>query len=200
MTNTSTIAPLLLFAAVATLTPGGATTLATVSGAQFGLRRSAPLMLGIAVGLAALAAAAAAGLASVLLAAPAAQTLMKLIGSLYLLWLAWQIGRSGSPKFNAELARPTSFIGGACLLWFNPKGWAMALSAAASFSVLAHGPLRLAALLGTAFGVAALISLTLWCVAGMVLARVLRTERQWRVLNVVLALVLAAAIIPMWRN
>ncbi|MGW7620021.1 BTAD domain-containing putative transcriptional regulator [Streptomyces antimycoticus] len=64
------LSPLAVFALIATVTPGGATTLATASGAHFGFRRSAPLMAGIAVGLAAMAAAAAAGLGGVVLAVP----------------------------------------------------------------------------------------------------------------------------------
>ena len=192
------IFPLALFALVSTLTPGGATTLATASGAQFGFRRSVPLMAGIAVGLGSLAAAAAAGLAGLLLAAPSLQLAMRLAGTAYLLWLAWKIGRSGPPAVRAELARPTSFVGGACLLWLNPKGWAMALGAAASFGLLAESPLRLALLLGSAFGLAAAVSLSLWCLAGLLLARLLRTERQWRLVNGLLGLLLAVSILPMW--
>ena len=190
--------PLILFVLVATITPGGATTLATASGAQFGFWRSVPLMAGIAVGLASLAAAAGAGLAGLLLAAPALQTAMRLAGSAYLLWLAWKIARSGPPKLGADKGEATSFLGGACLLWLNPKGWAMALGAAASFTGLASGPLPLAVLLGSAFGLAATVSLSLWCLAGQLLARLLRTERQWRVLNAVLGLLLAGSIVPMW--
>lgn len=192
------IFPLALFALVSTLTPGGATTLATASGAQFGFRRSVPLMAGIAVGLGSLAAAAAAGLAGLLLAAPSLQLAMRLAGTAYLLWLAWKIGRSGPPAVRTELSRPTSFVGGACLLWLNPKGWAMALGAAASFGLLAEGPLRLALLLGSAFGLAAALSLSLWCLAGLLLARLLRTERQWRLVNGLLGLLLAISILPMW--
>jgi threonine/homoserine/homoserine lactone efflux protein len=81
----------------------------------------------------------------------------------------------------------------------NPKGWAMGLGAAASFAALADGPLQLALLLGAVFGLAAALSLALWCVAGTLLARLLKTERQWRVLNALLGLLLAASIIPMWR-
>ncbi|GGF10309.1 amino acid transporter [Aliidongia dinghuensis] len=193
-----TILPLALFALVSTITPGGATTLATASGAQFGFRRSVPLMAGIALGLASLAAAAAAGLAGLLLAAPALELALKLAGTLYLLWLARKIGRSGPPAMKTELARPTGFIAGACLLWLNPKGWAMTLGAAASFAVLAANPPALALLLGTTFGLAAAFSLTLWCLAGLMLARLLRTERQWRRLNGALGLLLAASIVPMW--
>ena len=44
------VIPLILFAFVATATPGIATTLSTASGAQFGFRRSVPLMVGSAAG------------------------------------------------------------------------------------------------------------------------------------------------------
>ena len=195
-----TILPLAVFVIVATVTPGGATTLATASGAQFGFRRSVPLMAGLAVGLATLAAAAGAGLAGLLLAVPALQTAMRLAGSAYLFWLAWWIARSGPPDLRAEAGVPTSLVGGACLLWLNPKGWAMALGAAASFATLASGPLQLAVLLGSAFGLAAAMSLSLWCMAGLLLARLLRTERQWRALNAALGVLLAASVIPMWRE
>ena len=63
--------PLFLFVIVSTITPGGATTLATASGAHFGYRRSLPYVAGIAVALASMAAAAAVGLGSILMALPA---------------------------------------------------------------------------------------------------------------------------------
>jgi len=193
------ILPLVLFALVATSTPGMATTLSTASGAQFGFRRSVPLMAGSAAGLATVAAAGAAGLAGLLAAVPSLQLAMKIAGSFYLVWLALKIGRSGPPNLDLAMARPNSFLGGAGLQWMNPKGWAMGLGAAASFAALADGPLQLALLLGAVFGLAAAVSLSLWCVAGTLLARLLRTERQWRVLNIALGLLLAASIIPMWR-
>jgi threonine/homoserine/homoserine lactone efflux protein len=192
------IFPLILFALVSTLSPGGATMLATASGAQFGFRRSVPLLAGIAVGLACLAAAAAAGLAGLLLAAPSLQLAMKLAGSAYLAWLAWKIGRSGPPAPKSHLTTPTRFWGGAGLLLLNPKGWAMALGAAASFAMLAHGPLHLALLLGATFGLASALSLSLWCGAGFLLARALTADWQWRLLNGVLGVLLAASILPMW--
>lgn len=56
-----TFVAMVLFAVVAAVTPGGATALATASGARFGFRRSVPLLAGIAFGVASLAAASAAG-------------------------------------------------------------------------------------------------------------------------------------------
>jgi threonine/homoserine/homoserine lactone efflux protein len=84
------------------------------------------------------------------------------------------------------------------MLWYNPKGWAMTVSAAASFVALAEGPIRLGLLLGVTFGLAAVGSLSLWCAAGLLLARVVRTETEWRVLNVALGVLLAASILPIW--
>ncbi|MGF6291873.1 LysE family translocator [Paraburkholderia youngii] len=195
----TSILPLLLFVAVATATPGGATTLATASGARFGFVRSIPLMLGIALGLALLAALAALGLGGLLLALPSLQTAVKALGSAYLLWLAWRIARSGPPNAGNGPARPITLVNGFLLLWLNPKGWAMTVGAAASFALLANNPNRLAMLLGGAFGVAACASLALWCALGVLLARLFRTPRHWRLLNLAMGVLLAASVIPTWR-
>lgn len=145
-----------------------------------------------------MAAAAAAGLAGLLLAEPSLEIAMKAAGSIYLVWLAWKIGRSGPPHLRTGLANPIRFLGGVWMLWHNPKGWAMTIGAAASFAGLANGPLRLAALLGLAFGVAAAVSLLIWCMAGRALARLLRTDRQWQMLNAVLGVLLIGSILPIW--
>lgn len=192
------LTPLLLFVLVSTISPGGATTLATASGASFGFRRSVPLIAGIAAGLASMAASAAAGLAGLLLAVPSLQLAMKAAGSLYLLWLAWQVARREAPRLGTGAAKPSSFVAGVWMLWHNPKGWAMTIGAAASFAALANGPTRLGLLLGTVFGLSAALSLSLWCAAGLLLARALRTDAQWRVLNVALGTLLAASVVPLW--
>ena len=171
---------------------------ATTSGAQFGFRRSIPLMAGISAGLAALASIAGVGLSGLLMAAPSLQLAMKFTGTGYLLWLAWKIGRSGPPNLRTELATPMGFVGGAALLWINPKAWAMVTGAAASFAALAAHPFQLALLLGSAFGLAAAASLSIWCYSGLVLAGLLKTSRQWHAVNAVLGVLLTASIVPMW--
>lgn len=197
---TDPILPLVLFAVVATLTPGAATTLITATGARFGLGPSLPLLAGAALGLASLGVIAGAGLAGLVLAVPSAQLLIRLAGSAYLAWLAWRVGTSGPPPARAELAAPPGFLGGAGLLWLNPKGWATSLAAASSFGAAAEGPWQLAAVLGATLGLAAAGSLLIWCTAGQILGRILEGERQWRALNAVLGVLLALSIIPMWLD
>jgi threonine/homoserine/homoserine lactone efflux protein len=147
-----------------------------------------------------IACAAAAGLGSLLMALPALQIAMKALGSLYLIWLAVRIGRSGPPHLSGDMSKPTSFAAGVWMLWYNPKGWAMTVGAAASFAALASGPATLAILLGSTFCLVAAFSLAVWCALGQWLGRLLKTAWQWRVLNVSLACLLAISIIPMWRG
>ncbi len=191
---------LVMFAVVATISPGGATTLATASGAQFGMARSTPLLAGIALGLSTLAGIVAGGLGSVVMAWPELQLWLRIAGSAYLLWLAWTIARLGSPATRSGgPAAPLGFVAGVLLLWMNPKGWTMAVAAAGAYARLSDDPYRLALLLGVVFGSAAAFSLTLWCAGGQWLSRSLKTDRQWRAVNVLLGLLLAGSIIPMWR-
>lgn len=190
---------LLVFVWVATITPGGATTLATASGTQHGLRRSLPLIAGIAIGLASLAAASSLGLGSLLRTFPVLNRAMQIAGSAYLLYLAWQVASAGRPDPDAKTIRqPLSFQAAAALLWLNPKGWAMTVSAAVTFSTLATNPYLLAVILGAAFGSAALVSMTGWCMIGKALGRCLRTDRQWRLVNWTLGGLLALSIAALW--
>ena len=78
----------------------------------------------------------------------------------------------------------------------------MTLGAAAAFGSPGSGTGtgQLAGMLGGCFGLAAAASLTLWCTAGAVLARLLRSERRWRTLNGVLAAPLVLSIVPMWTS
>ncbi|MBM9402072.1 LysE family translocator [Gluconacetobacter azotocaptans] len=188
---------LAVFTMASTVTPGGATTMATASGAHFGYRQTLPLMAGIAVGLGSMTAGTAAGLGAIIINAPRFQMAMKVVGTVYLLWLAWRISRNGPPR-QASMARPARFLSGLWLTWHNPKGWAIALGAAASFAGIASSPLILASLLGLAFGISAILSLSLWCMAGLVVGRLLRTDRQWHLLNAALGILLALSIAPMW--
>lgn len=193
------ILSLIAFAFSATASPGGATVLAAASGARFGLQRSLRLLAGISAGLAALVAAAGAGLGALLQADPALQSGLRLAGSAYFLWLAWRIARAGAPDLGrAGVGSPMGFRTGVALLWLNPKGWMMALGAAATYADLAAGPASLAALLGSVFGIAAAVSLLAWCAGGVVLARSLRTAGAWRMFNALLGAALVASVIPIW--
>ncbi len=195
------LASFLLFAAVATLSPGGATALATSSGMRHGVSGSLPLILGMMFGMMTITAASAFGLGSLLLAYPGFRLGLAALGTAYFLWLAWKIGGSGAPALDEDRTEPPiGFAAGILLLWLNPKAWTMALSSAASFGGLANDPVRLALILSSTFAVFGIGSLTLWALGGAALARRLTSPFQWRVLNLVLAALLLVSILPVWAD
>lgn len=190
---------LVTFAFVATASPGGATSLATTSGAQFGYVRSLPLIGGIAITLAFLVAISSTGLSAVILAVPSLELGMKAIGSAYLFWLACEILRAGPPgKVNLSQSRPIGLVGGSMLLMINPKAWAMAVGVAGSFSGISDNPYIVALVFGCVFAVSAVMSLSIWAAAGSCLARVIRADWQWHLFNASMATLLVLSIVSFW--
>ncbi|WP_170415474.1 LysE family translocator [Ruegeria atlantica] len=190
---------LVVFALVATGSPGGATTLATVSGARFGYGRSVPLIIGMALALAGLVAVSGVGLATTLQTAPVLELSVKAVGSIYLIWLAARIGLAGPPlPTQSDEETPIGLVSGIILLMINPKAWAMALGVASSFSKLASGPLVLGGILALVFALSAYLSLTIWALAGGLVARWLSAEWHWHLFNGTMALLLTASIVQLW--
>ena len=101
----SKLAGLVAFAFVSAITPGPNNTLLWASGAQFGLRRTIPQIAGTDLGLGVMATILASGLAVVLTTVPAVGLALRVAGSLYLLYLAYQIAFSGAID-RTHLARP----------------------------------------------------------------------------------------------
>ncbi|MDF1719669.1 MAG: LysE family translocator [Minwuia sp.] len=193
------IIALIGFAVAATVSPGGATSLATASGIRFGYVRSLPLVLGMASSLAVLISVSALGLAAVILAVPSLALVMKIAGSAYLMWLAFLIGRAGAPgPKGGQVEQPFGAASGMMLTLVNPKAWAMALGVAGSFAGVASDPVALVIILATVFGGCGFIALSGWTLFGALLARVLKTQRQWQVVNGVLALMLIISIATFW--
>eukprot|EP01037_Dinobryon_pediforme_P034134 gene34134-39919_t len=90
--------PLATFAFVTSITPGPNNIMLTSSGIWFGFLRSVPHMLGITCGFAVLLAICAAGIGSLVMALPVVHVLLKVMGSLYLLYLAWKLSSMGVGK------------------------------------------------------------------------------------------------------
>lgn len=121
------------FTFVASITPGPNNLMLAASGVGFGLRRTVPHMLGVCAGFAVLVLACGLGIGALLMQSPAVAVGLKLLGSGYLLYLAWRLRGAMNPDGGASRARPMSFTAAAAFQFANPKAWLMGVTAAAVF-------------------------------------------------------------------
>ena len=185
------------FALVGSITPGPNNSLLLASGSRFGFRRTAPHVAGTAVGMGALVFAVAGGVGVVLLAVPGIDLALKVVGSAYLLYLAARI--LGSRGAGATVAaRPLGLLGGVGFQFANPKGWLFALAAAGTFLPPGLTPLAGAVAVAATCAVVILGTAAVWAAGGAALHRLTDDGRAQRVVNVALALVLAASVAFIW--
>lgn len=190
---------MVVLAVATTFTPGPSTLLAAASGARFGVRSTIPLMAGVAAGLAFLMVAAAAGLMVLLQAVPTIHVVVKVLGSAYLLWLCWRISRiTPAGDGPGMLTSPVGFGAGMAVLLANPKAWSMAIAASATYAELVPNATLLALMLSSVFAIVAILATLFWCAGGVMLGGTLRSARQWKTVNLILAALTALSIIPLW--
>ncbi|WP_207481459.1 LysE family translocator [Arenibaculum pallidiluteum] len=189
-------AALLVFAAVTSFTPGPNNVMLTASGATFGFRRTLPHVLGVALGFPAMVVVVGLGLGTALIAHPMLHAGMKVIGAVYLCYLAWLVARSGHGDRDRAGGRPIGFWRAAAFQWVNPKAWIMAVGAVATFTS-PEGSLAAQVLaIGAAFVLVGLPSSASWAAFGTLIGRWLDTDRRLRRFNLVMAALLVLSIVP----
>jgi threonine/homoserine/homoserine lactone efflux protein len=193
-----TLPALAAFALATSITPGPNNLMLMASGANFGLRRTVPHMLGVALGFVLLAVLVGMGLAGLFQSHPQAVTVLEVASVLYMLWLAWKIARAAPPAEGAAGGRPMTFLQAVAFQWVNPKAWAMALTA-----VTVYAPdrgLASVVLIAAIFGAINLPSVGLWVIAGQQLRRVLTNRRRLVLFNWTMAGLLVVSLAPfLWR-
>jgi len=191
------IPALCLFALVTSITPGPNNTMMLASGLNFGFVRSLPHLLGISLGFGAMTIATGLGLHAVLERVPQAYSAMRYLGAAYMLWLAWQLARSGPMRpDSAKAAQPMGFLAAAAFQWVNPKAWVMALGAVTSY-LPAQPSLAHLALMAAILCLINAPCVGLWAACGSALRRVLQDPLYLRIFNVSMALALLASMYPL---
>lgn len=194
--NPDLILPLIGFAFVTSVTPGPNNMMLLASGLNFGLGRTVPHMAGITLGYGLMIVICGLGLAQPLIHWPALALGLKWVSVGYMLWLAWKLAQSASPRAGgagASAARPMTFLQAAAFQWVNPKAWVMALGAISAFAGTSTGGVLVVALTCALVG---LPSVAVWTFAGDRLARVLTDPRNLRLFNWTMAGLLVLSLIP----
>lgn len=185
------------FALVGSVTPGPNNTLLAASGLRFGFRRTLRHVAGTAAGMGVLVLAVATGVGVAVLAVPGADLALKLVGSIYLLYLAVRVARSrGSDRTVA--ARPLGFWHAAAFQFANPKAWLFCLAAVGTFLPPGLSPVAAAVTVAGICAVVILATAAVWAAGGAALHRTVEGGPARQAVNVALAGILAASVAFIW--
>ena len=193
-----TLIPLAIFAFVSSITPGPNNIMLTSSGIRFGFARSIPHMLGITFGFGTLLAMCAAGIGSLLMAVPQIHLILKIIGSGYLFYLAWQMRSMAFANSDDGQARPMTLIGAALFQYANPKAWIMAITGASAFLPLIQPVWLAVTVFCLVFCTVNLPCIGVWAGTGAVLRRYLSDPKWLRVFCTVMVVLTVYSAISIW--
>lgn len=130
------VLPVSLFAVVTSASPGPVNIVAASSGMQFGLRRSLGQVLGASLGFALLLLMLGYGPGAMLARWEPLQNALRWVGSVFLLYLAWQIYKAPTPGEQGQrTANPPHFLNGLLAQWVNPKAWIVAATGVSSYTL-----------------------------------------------------------------
>ena len=190
-----------LFAFIMSVTPGPNNMMLLASGAQFGYRNTLPHIFGVIIGVALLLSSVLAGLGLIFEMYPVIYEFLKILGSIYLLWLAWKIATASTaiPELGCQEKRaknkPMTLFSAIAFQFVNPKAWAMAIAAVSTFTLPGDQYLQSSLLILSAFACTGFIAISLWAYLGASIQQYLTTPSRKRYFNWIMALCTAATLV-----
>lgn len=188
------IGALAIFAFVSSITPGPNNIMLWGSGMNFGFRRTTPHIFGVNLGFASLILVTSLGLGTVFVEFPAINTALRVVGSIYLLYLAYKVATSSGVNEGESASQPLTFAQAAAFQYVNPKAWVMGATAAASFLPENQSIIVGAFALTGIFVAVNLPCITTWVAAGTGIGRLMTNEKRRRAVNGVLGLLLVGTV------
>lgn len=179
--------PLIGFVFFGLFSPGPNVILITASGARFGFQRTISHIIGVVLGVGVIAAVTGIGIGALLTAQPALGLALRIIASVWILWMAYNLWRA-EPAKTTETDKPFTITEAVLFQWINPKVWAVAISATAYVASLP--PIQQAITLAISFSTINLGVCIFWAVAGSVLSYLLTNPVAWRIFMRIMALAL----------
>ena len=186
---------LAVFCFVSSITPGPNNLMLMTSGVNFGVRRTVPHMLGVALGFTVMVALVGLGLAGLFARVPVLLVAMKWLGAAYMVWLAVKLARAQPIKAGTAVGRPLTFVQAAAFQWINPKAWVMALTAVATYTSSADY-VRTVLLVALMFGAINLPTISCWVLFGTALRHALQRPAVLRAFNLTMGALLIVSLYP----
>ena len=168
----------------------------TSAGLNFGVRRGIPHLSGICLGVGIMFLLVGLGFGTLFELYPVLHETIKVIGVIYLLYLAWKIGSTRQSSTDNTQSKPMTFWQAVAFQWVNPKAWVMGSSALAAFTSLEGNFFIQVLIVSASFKVITIPSAGIWLVFGASLQHILKDPNHFKIFNISMALLLVASILP----
>ena len=186
--------PLILFGIATAFTPGPNNIMSSYSGFNFGFRKTIPLMLGVIFGWTAMLTVMASGLIVVFQKYVFLKSIIKILGSIFLVYLAYKIAFN-STTHSENVKKPVNFFDTFLFQFINPKGVIVAMITVSTFIDVQNNYLRDALIVLTVYFFMAVFSVSSWCVLGKYLRNFATNEKFIRKFNYTMSFLLIVCVI-----
>lgn len=184
-----------LFSFVGSITPGPNNIMIMSSGLNFGIKKSLPHALGIFLGFLVIFLLTGFGLGKLFIQFPEFHQSIKIIGGLYMLYLAYKIARSHVNVDNLVPLKPLTFLQAFLFQWVNPKAWVIRMSAIAAYTVPDANIFYQVSLICLVFMIAGILpSVIVWLFFGASLKKILKTPTHRKYFNYTMSALLIVSI------
>lgn len=185
-----------LFAISSSVTPGPNNILVMTSGLNFGVRKSVPLLTGICIGFTVMLLVVGLGFGRLFTLYPQLSLTIKIIGTLYLFYLAWLIAKNSSVDNGDQQVRPLGFLKGVVFQWVNAKAWVVAIGAISTFTTIGEQYTTQNVTVATTFFFVSFPCVGVWLLFGSFLQQKLKNDNFLRWFNISMSLLLLLSIFP----
>ena len=184
---------LILFCLVTSCTPGPNNILASYSGFNFGIKKTLPLMSGVAFGYTLMLTFVNFGLIVIFKNYPIIQQIIKIVGSIFLIYLAYKISFSTSNS-NILQKNPVKFFDTFLFQFINPKAIIVATIMVSTFVDSNNNYIRESFwVIGVNF-IFAWFSITFWTLLGKFLRKFATNDKFIKIFNYVMSFLLISCI------
>ena len=190
----SQLVPLILFCCAAAFTPGPNNILGSYSGFNFGIRKSLPLILGVTFGYTSLLITLSAGLIIVFKNYPFLQDILKILGSLFLIYLAYKISFKNKLEIK-EIKNPVKFLNTFFFQYINPKGVIIAIICISTFVESGSNYLFHTMIVVIVSFIVSAASISSWCLLGKFLRRFATNKKFIQIFNYIMSFFLIVCVI-----
>ena len=184
---------LIMFGFVTAMTPGPNNIASSYSGFNFGYKKTLPLIFAVISGWTLLLIVMNTGLILIFRQYPIIQEVIRILGSIFLIYLAYLISFS-KPSKSAPIKNPISFSKAFILQFVNPKSLVVSMTTVSIF-IDPDNYLRDSLIVISFFFFMAIISINSWCLVGMYLRNFATSEKFIRNFNYIMSFLLIVCVI-----